>query len=359
MASSSASPATVHTTPSIIAEKRGRWHPTQESAQMACVFAMIALVGMNDSAQGAQLSSMQAYYHVSSEKISLVFFANIAGYFLSCAASSYLFHNLGLTWALIVAAACWSAGSLMLSFAPPFPVFIISLLPLGFGSGHKAPDDEPAEVLPAGTLPSDIALEPASHSSSLTPNITVRQRMSRALKLRVVWAGFLLTIMAFAFLDILSGWAVSFLTEERHAPQAMSRYQLAGMWGAYLLSNKMGERAFGIVMLCITSAFLAVMWAVKNAVVDAVALAMVGFFIGPVAPRILSTVSNRVPPSLKSSVMSLSVGVGLLGSSGGPLLFGIIAGNGGLKTLPAVLIGTSAACCGGWLLVPSRARRDD
>lgn len=75
-------------------------------------------------------------------------------------------------------------------------------------------------------------------------------------------------------------------------------------------------------------------------------------------PIILSSVSERVAPSLKASVMSLMIGLGLIGSSRellhllqdelateltnqslvGPLLFGLVAGRGGLSTLPGVLV---------------------
>lgn len=70
-------------------------------------------------------------------------------------------------------------------------------------------------------------------------------------------------------------------------------------------------------------------------------------------------VSARVPPSLKSSVMSLTIGLGLIGSSVGPLAFGVVAGRGGLASLPAVLIGASLLAALGWMLVPKKVRRED
>lgn len=85
-------------------------------------------------------------------------------------------------------------------------------------------------------------------------------------------------------------------------------------------------------MLTAASACLAVVYGVRNVAADACFLALTGFFIGsvfhfqlwdadfwnsdpilgssPVTPKVLSTVSARVPPSLKSSVMSLTIGLG-------------------------------------------------
>lgn len=61
----------------------------------------------------------------------------------------------------------------------------------------------------------------------------------------------------------------------------------------------------------------------------------------PVTPQVLSAVSQCVPPLLKSTTMSLTIGLGLIGSSMGPLLFGVAAGEGELSALPGVLIALS------------------
>lgn len=198
--------------------------------------------------------------------------------------------------------------------------------------------------------------------------MSVRTRMRRALALRSVWVGFVLIMLAFGTLDTLSSWMVSYMVEKRGSPEAASRYQLAGLWGgiasgrvvlALVLGKRLGERTFAIAMLTgkiarllphliVTWLILAlravaamlllvVVWLVKSFILDACALVLVGFFMGPVTPKVLSVVSARVPPSLKSSVMSLTIGIGLIGSALGPLLFGILAGT-RLEALPGVLV---------------------
>lgn len=79
---------------------------------------------------------MQQTYNVSYDKISLVFLANVAGYFMSCISSSFIQHHYGLQASLVLAAANLAGGCLALSFAPPFPVFILALVLLGFGCGQ-------------------------------------------------------------------------------------------------------------------------------------------------------------------------------------------------------------------------------
>ncbi|KAI5477518.1 hypothetical protein MNV49_006305 [Pseudohyphozyma bogoriensis] len=253
--------------------------------------------------------------------------------------------------------------------------FLISAIAFPVFSTYKAPADEPHHALPG---PADIQLaSPGAGAVEGTvegeivharATMSATTRMKRALGIRAVWAGFVLIVLAFGTTDTLSGWVVSYMVEEKNSPEAVSRYQLSGLWGgialgrvilALLLGKRLGEKSFSILMLALASACLGAMWAVRNVAIDAVALVLVGFFIGPVTPKVLSTVGARVPPSLKSSVMSLTIGLGLIGSSVGPLLFGVVAGKGGLGSLPAVLIGASAIAACSWMLVPKNMRRED
>ncbi|KWU41146.1 MFS general substrate transporter, partial [Rhodotorula sp. JG-1b] len=376
-------------------------------------------VGMNDSATGANLDSMQEHYHVDYDKISIVFLANTAGYFLSSMSSSFMLHHFGLQPSLLVACAGMSIGCVVLSIAPPFPAFIVMLMFMGFGSGLINPPQcitiviahEEDGVLMSllyscfglGAMISPLAIGafldrgyawnryyniPLGISLLLAvvgffvfrgcksakgevvharSKMSAQQRMKRAFGIRAVWVGIVLIVLAFASTDILSAWSVSFLLSKRNAPAASSRYVLSGLWGgiatgrvvlAWALANRLGEKTFAVVMLAATSAILAVLY-VRSFIVDAVALALVGFFLGPVTPKVLAAIGARVPPSLKGSVVSLLVGTGLLGSSVGPLLFGVVAGRGGLSLLPAVMIGVSVFSIGAWLAVPKNRRRED
>lgn len=103
---------------------------------------------MNDSATGANLDSMQEHYHVDYDKISIVFLANTAGYFLSSMSSSFMLHHFGLQTSLLVACAGMSIGCVVLSIAPPFPAFIVMLMFMGFGSGVSLRPPFFLEVLP-------------------------------------------------------------------------------------------------------------------------------------------------------------------------------------------------------------------
>ncbi|GAA5837894.1 hypothetical protein JCM11251_004691 [Rhodosporidiobolus azoricus] len=416
------------------------WYKMNKArAQLIVSFAMIALVGMNDSATGANLDAMQEHYKRSYDQMSLLFLSNTAGYFISSMAASFVLHHWGLQISLALACAGMSIGCTLLAIAPPFPVFVISLSFLGFGggmydacittivsheedgvlmsllysffgvgamfspliigsfidkgwswqwyyimplsislilliagffvfSGYEVPADE-AHDAPLSTAQAPEASTMGQQGEVIHGRavMSAKERMKRALRIRAVWVGFFLCILAFASSDTLSAWVVSFMVQKRASPAAASRYMLSGVWGgiatgrivlAYLLGKRMGEKAFAILMLFAASGMLAILY-VRNFVVDAVAMVLVGFFFGPVTPKVLSAASARVPPSLKASVMSLTIGLGLIGSSVGPLLFGIVAGRGGLSSLPAVLIGMSVCGMVGWVLMPRNRRRED
>ncbi|GAA5830612.1 hypothetical protein JCM3766R1_002781 [Sporobolomyces carnicolor] len=413
--------------------KSRRWF-TKEKSRLAVSFAMIALVGANDSSTAASLESMQAYYDVSYQKISTAFLASTGGYFISSISASFLLHHIGFKRTLIVASVAMALGCIALSFAPPFPAFIVGLMSMGFGSGvfdttcsiyvshfesqammscmyaffgigamfapiiigvfvdkgimwskyyyapltlsitlailgyiafkdYVEPNEETHDV-PA-TLGGDATEGTVIHARATT---SASQRMKRALRIRAVWLGFFMIMLAFASSDTLSAWIVSFMVKKRGSPEAASRYQLAGLWGgialgrvvlAFALGNRMGERSFAVTMLVAACVFLAVIWAVHNFIVNAVAAVLVGFFFGPVTPAVLTAIGRRVPPSLKSSVMSLTIGLGLVGAGCAPLLFGIIAADRHLAALPGTLIVMCLVWAGGWCLLPKNRRRED
>ena len=151
-------------------------------------------------------------------------------------------------------------------------------------------------------------------------------------------------------------------------PPPFALLEQSGLWGgialgrivlAFALGSRLGERSFAIVLLASASVFLAIIWAVHNYIVNALAVVACGFFLGPVTPQVLSVVGKRVPPSLKSAVMSLTIGLGLVGSAVGPLIFGIAAGRVGLGALPGTLLMMCVVSAGAWSLMPKNRRRED
>ncbi|SCZ89500.1 BZ3500_MvSof-1268-A1-R1_Chr1-1g01220 [Microbotryum saponariae] len=193
-------------------------------------------------------------------------------------------------------------------------------------------------------------------------DISAMGRIGRVLRLRVAWIGFFLVNLSLATGELLGGWGTTYFLVFKEAPPGSSRFIQCGWWFGMALGRLvlpilsprvLGERLFAIVLLAFASCMITVIGAVHSYKSDAVALAFYGFAYGPIVPHILSMVSSRVSTDLTSTVISLTLGVGVLGGAAAPILFGAIAvDHGMLSVFPTCLIAGTLLGVFGWLLVP-------
>ncbi|KAK4701434.1 hypothetical protein P7C70_g4796, partial [Phenoliferia sp. Uapishka_3] len=123
---------------SIAPSDHGKQQWSRKRGEAIASFCLFAVLGMNDSATGANLPAMQAHYGLSYVQISNVFLAYVAGYFFSCLFCEMISKRLGVRYALVMSQAGGGGmmvGCLLLSFTPPFSVFVIGLLLQGFATG--------------------------------------------------------------------------------------------------------------------------------------------------------------------------------------------------------------------------------
>ncbi|KDE02676.1 hypothetical protein MVLG_06793 [Microbotryum lychnidis-dioicae p1A1 Lamole] len=186
-------------------------------------------------------------------------------------------------------------------------------------------------------------------------------RLSRSLRLKIVWLGLALLCLAYATTDLLAAWMSTYLLAVKHASKPASKYLLSGYWAGvacgrlllpWALYRRLGERLFASVLLLIAASMLIIMWVVKSYELDAVALAVCGFVIGPISPHGLSTISSWVPAALRPSVVAFTLACAVTCGGIAPLLCGFVAGKGWLSSLPSCLIVMCVLAAGAWLLVP-------
>lgn len=124
-------------------------------------------------------------------------------------------------------------------------------------------------------------------------------------------------------------------------------------------------------MLVCSAAFLVGLWKIDNGIGQTAMIALSGFAIGlvvsncaardsidlyrPVTPNIISLASTRVPPSLTSLAVSITLGelssnkqghrlnrqitaFGLAGAGAGPTIFAVAVEDNGLKWLPLAVV---------------------
>ncbi|QRW18317.1 major facilitator superfamily transporter [Rhizoctonia solani] len=351
-------------------------------------------VGLNDTATGANLPSIQDHYHLPYEVVSLVFLAGFGGYLISCMINSVLQNAIGTRNVLVMAGILYGGGSLLISFAPPFPVVMVGLCLMGFGGGFYEAcltsvishfeNSRFMNILYAffglGALVSPFVVGalakagiawrlyywfpfslaalvtichfmlfkryvmPSDHEET-SEHKSVRAKFKKVMHIPTTWVGIILIILSFAIADTLSNWLTSYLIDVKGSGPDVSRYQLSMFWAGNTL------------LLVATGGAIGLLWAVNSTVSNWIGIAVAGFFLGPNTPGILSIISTRVPPSLKGIAVSITIGLGLVGATLGPLLFGITIGKvkPGLHILPPVImVLASLSALFFWAIPPRR-----
>ncbi|KAJ1307963.1 hypothetical protein OPQ81_002040 [Rhizoctonia solani] len=376
-------------------------------------------VGLNDTATGANLPSIQEHYDLPYAIVSLVFLAGFGGYLISCMLNSVLQNAIGTRLVLVIAGLLYAAGSLLISLAPPFPLVIAGLGLMGFGGGFYEAcltsvvshfeNSRFMNILYAffgfgalvspfiiGALvkagvswniyywfPLSLALlvtlchvvlfkdyvTPSDHEHhENTEQRSARTNFIEIMRLPITWIGIILIILSFAISDTLSSWLTSYLIDAKGSEPDISRYQLSMFWAGLTFGRiffslpfiHVRERFGNTLLLACLCGAIAVLWKVTSPVTNWVTIATAGFFLGPNTPGILSIVAARVPPSLKGIVVSITIGLGLVGATLGPLIFGVVVGKvgPGLKILPPVIIALASLSAVAFWTIPPRTKRD-
>ncbi|CAE6363116.1 unnamed protein product [Rhizoctonia solani] len=371
-------------------------------------------VGINDTAMGANLPSIREHYDLPYAVVSLVFLAGFGGYLISCVLNSMLQSAIGTRGVLLMAGFWYAIGSLLLAFAPPFPVVIIGLVLMGLGGGFYdtcltgvVSQFESTNIMNIfysffgfGSLISPFIIGALTKAGimwnvfywvpfSLSVLVTlchfvlfknyripsedenaehqdIRGRFKQMTHMQIIWIGIPLTILGFAINNTLGNWLTSYLIEVKGSGTDVSRYQLSMYWAGLTLGRvffslpfiHVSERAGNTLLVAALSGAIGIFWTVHSLPLDWFIVGAAGFCLGPNTPGIISIVSARVPPSLRGMVISVVIGCGLIGATLGPLIFGAVAGKVGLKILPPVVIGLALLSALMFWLVPPREKRD-
>ncbi|CAE6506612.1 unnamed protein product [Rhizoctonia solani] len=351
-------------------------------------------VGVNDTATGANLPSIQEHYNFPYAVVSLVFLAGFGGYLISCVLNSMLQGAIGTRGVLLMAGFWYASGSLLATFTPPFPAVMIGLVLMGLGGGlydtsltSVVSHFESTKLLNIfysffglGSLVSPFTIGALAKTGiswsvfywvpfSLSVLVILCHfflfktytapsedensehrglsgKFKRMLRMQIIWVGVPLTILGFAINNTLGNWLTSYLIEVKGSGPDVSRYQLSVYWAGLTLGRicfslpfiHITERAGNTPLVAALSGAIALFWTIQSISLNWIMVGAAGFCLGPNTPAIISIVSARVPPSLRGIVISVVIGCGLIGATLGPLIFGIVVGKLGLKILPPVVV---------------------
>lgn len=377
--------------------------------------------GLNDSAPGALIPYIEKQYNIGYALVSMIFVANAIGFLAAAPCTHILEQRLGRSRTYMVAELAICAAFIALVCAPPFPVLVVAFLPIGFGlatalslnnvfcanlaNGTMALGILHGSYGIGGTLGPLIATAIASHTEKWSlfyfvtlgmaainialvswtfwsyedeiaamhisqPSDTSTEDhshagMLRGIKNRVTVLGALF-IFAYQGAEVsISGWIVSFLVTYRHGNLADVGYVSAGFWagitvGRFLLSHpaqRLGEKVFVIIAIAGALGFQLIVWLLPNLIGEAIAVAIVGLFLGPIYPCAAAVFTKLLPRNIQMSSLSF---ISALGSSGGavaPFVTGIVAQKIGTFILHPICIGLFVAMEGCWGVLPRIRKR--
>ncbi|KIW68574.1 hypothetical protein PV04_04512 [Phialophora macrospora] len=396
-----------------------RWNePKGNIARLGCAFFSFIVTGMNDGAVGALIPYLETYYHLSYTTVSLIFLTPFAGYSLAAFTNASLHSRLGQRGIVILAPLCHIVTYAILSAHPPFPVLVIINTISGFGNGltdacfcawigvmdkanavqgclHScyslgalfAPLIATSMVvhakLPWYTFYYVMAGASALELVGLTvsfwrktgkvyrlenprENEAKGGRTKEALKSKITW---ICSLFFFTYMGVevgLGGWIVTFMLRVRSASPSASGYSGTGFWTGMALgraslgfvTERFGERICISIYLASCLALQLVFWLVPKFIVSAVAVAFLGFFLGPMFPGGVMMAAKLLPKHIHVSAIGFAMAIGGTGGTVFPFVIGAIASSKGVKVLQPIILALLIVLLGLWLSFPRLKKRE-
>ncbi|CAD6586200.1 MAG: hypothetical protein ASARMPREDX12_002296 [Alectoria sarmentosa] len=396
-----------------IVETRQTWNsPRINIYRLAAIFFAFVNFGMNDGSYGALIPYIEADYGLSYTVTSFVFLSPFAGYTFAALFSDHLHRLGGRRGIAILAPLCRIIAYVVIATHPPYPAVVTILALAGVGNGLL----DAAWNAWIGTLDHTNQLLGLLHGcyglgATISPLIATamitkghlgwwkfeyimigvvtleicggtwafwketglkyrddnstadsdeKGKTRLALKQRVTWicAAFLL---AYVGTEVsLGGWIVTFMIRIRHGQPFASGMTATGFWLGITIGRvtlgfitpKIGERlAVAIYIICSLGLEL-LFWLVPQFIVSAIAIALVGFFIGPLFPSTVIMATKLLPQELHVAAIGFAAAVGGGGAAVLPFAVGAIANARGVQTLQPIVLALLAVLLGIWLLLP-------
>jgi fucose permease len=386
---------------------------SRPSSFLLCLaFVGFVSLGLPDAVIGVAWPSVRDTFHLRQGAVGLVLVVSGCGYLLSSFFAGRLMHAIGI--GLVLAASTGLVATAMYGFAfsPIWTAFVFCAMVHGLGSGaidsglngYAAHNMSARHLIwlhacycfgaligpvvmsavlasgrhysagysvVGGTMLAMSTLFLITHRSWGKISSTETQSKPRlpagmrvAIRHSAVWlqmaAFFLYTGLEVTF----SQWTFTVLTESRNVSPGVAGIAVGVYWGSIgigrIVSGMIAERV-GIdrlVRFCLLGAGSgALLFAAHLPVEFAfVGLSLAGIGLAPVFPCLMSRTPRRLGMELSVHAIGFQVGAAMIGAAAVPGALGVLAGLGGLKTVP---IGIVLLFCVLFLLHESLARRPD
>ncbi|KAL5482852.1 hypothetical protein ACEPAI_9447 [Sanghuangporus weigelae] len=388
-------------------------------ALLWCIF----MEGWNDGTNGPLIPAMQEHYNIGYTTVSMIFVVNCIGFVSGAAVNIRLVQKLGFGTSMVIGAVSQLIAYCIQAPAPPFPVFAMALFFSGFGIALQLQNagaivfvinlrnsSAKMGVLQAcyglGALTSPLAATKFSamphwsyhylaslggafvnvivlclvfrfqhmdpilrksgqvvHDNRNSPSGNLYSQIFR-LKVVHLLAFFSLTYVGTEV--TIGGWIVTFVIRQRGGG-ASSGYLSSGFFAgltvgrlALLWVNKLvGERRVVFLYTACCIVLEITIWFVPSLIQNAIAVAFIGFLLGPIYPIITSVAGRLVPHWLLNGAVGWIGGFGQMGSALLPFVTGVISSKYGVSSLQPLIVAALSLMLLLWAAVPPDVRRSE
>ncbi len=215
-------------------------------------------------------------------------------------------------------------------------VLALACVPIGAGFAAFYPGARAAGAVETAAAPGlgpEPAAEPPAEGGLLGAALRERSVLLGAAML-AVYVGVELSV---------GSWGFSYLVQGRHLVQSTAGYLVSGYWlgltlGRFVISpiaTRLGLTAIGIMYVSLFGVLgsAALVWLVPGAAGVGVALALLGFFLGPIFPTTMALAPQMAGPRLQSTAIGVMNAASCVGGSALPWLAGTIGQSAGVWTL--------------------------
>ncbi|ORY15599.1 major facilitator superfamily domain-containing protein [Clohesyomyces aquaticus] len=200
-----------------------------------------------------------------------------------------------------------------------------------------------------------------------TKDNRMKQALIRLPFARVTWICALFLLGYVGIEVALGGWIVKFMLEVRDGAEFASGMTATGFWmgltvGRIVLgfvTPKLGEKLAIAIYLPITMAFELIFWLVPQFYVSAIAIALQGFFLGPLFPAAVVAATKLLPRHLHVSAIGFAAAFGGSGAAIFPFAVGAIAQAKGVQVLQPVVLALLGVILVLWLGLPKIRRKEE
>ncbi|OTB06714.1 hypothetical protein M426DRAFT_72182 [Hypoxylon sp. CI-4A] len=176
----------------------------------------------------------------------------------------------------------------------------------------------------------------------------------------VTWLCALYFLATIGTENAISGWIVVFMTRVAHATSYLASLSSSGFWigqaagrvALGVVTGKLGVRAATITYLLFALGFEVLFAAVRVPEVSAVAIALLGFCLGPLFPNGVVTMTGLLPRELHVAAISFVVLIGQVGGALLPFALGALAETLGIEVFQVVVFAQLVATLLVWLAFP-------